>query len=1217
MAQKHNSTSRTWLAAAIVATLLVLLGAGVTAWYVLVRHTVWTDGDQLARSGGQARVRKVLWEPPQALPGEINSSEQEYEPAVSADGKQMLFVRGQPGEGADIYTARRTSDGWSDPQPVSELNTPHDELGPRLTGDGEFLLFYSNRPGGYGRFDIWASRRGPDGWETPFNLGESVNSEWDEYSPAITPDGRRLLFASNRHAMQGQSSQPWDATIRRQVAVNYDLFEAQAAPDAASPLTFQRARAIDELNTPHHEGACSVSPAGDFLYFASNRPGGLGGLDLYRCRLSDDGFAELENLGSEVNSAANETDPALEMGGFALMFSSDRGGERQYDLFRAESREVYALRRGQELPGLGWHWWLLLIALAALVPLLLFLRAVGYRHLPLIQKCAFASLMLHVLIAILLSLLLVSRDVYQYVAEDGGMEMAVNPEISREVELRLDVRKQQSDLPAETPDLPPVEQTREVSPPRQRSELPELEMPPANVAPSQMAIRIPQRRKPQRPQSDAAKPELPRPHPAPVEVEFERKAAIRQAERRPEEPTAQPSEPARRQVPAQMLRSQQVQVEPMTADEAPERARLAQVERQHTPPDVREPPRPADAPPQPSEVDASPVDEPPRRVTQAEPTPQAVEQRAVSPRVAVGAAWEKPAPTDPNTPRTVAQAEPAALADRRAPRRARQAEPDRPQDAPEQFEPVPVADIGPVGPRVVAAEKTVPEAENRMAAARRRQVGPAETARREVDPGAPRTEATAGPAEIRDQQSPDRRAATRAEPTPTDAPEPAEIAVAPMTPQRVARRPAEDRPQPAPAIAAPQPRRLRAVSSTRRAPAKTPYLAAPTAADPVRLRAPSAAQRTKAPDRPVPRQMDLPFSEVLPPGSLASPESLAHRSFEQRQKLLAEMGGSEETEAAVARALAFLARNQEPDGRWTVFRLRHPLKPGRRNRNQHDVALTGLASLAFLGADHTPGKPGPYREHLTKSMAYLLQRQKDSGDLRGGGDMYDHGIATLALAEAAVMTDDVRYRKAALAGARFILEAQGQDGGWRYKPGQHGDTSVVGWQVMALHSARRAGLKLPREVVQRTFRYFHHVSRGRHGMIAGYQKGTRHDQVMTAEAAFSRVLLGETFSAPQRSEVTGKLLKNLPHKGGRRNYYYWYYGSLAMMQLQGESWEKWNRETRDLLVSLQQTGGKTDGAWSADSTRWSNRGGAVCSTALATLTLEVYYRYLPMYRRGQ
>ena len=130
-------------------------------------------------------------------------------------------------------------------------------------------------------------------------------------------------------------------------------------------------------------------------------------------------------------------------------------------------------------------------------------------------------------------------------------------------------------------------------------------------------------------------------------------------------------------------------------------------------------------------------------------------------------------------------------------------------------------------------------------------------------------------------------------------------------------------------------------------------------------------------------------------------------------------------------------------------------------------------------------------------------------------------------------------------------------------------------------------------------------------MLAGYLTASP-SATMTAEATFTRMLLAQTLSPDQLDEVSTYLLKKPPAKDSL-NYYYIYYGSLALMQMQGDNWKKWNAHTSRLLLDLQQTNGPAAGSWDPEDSEWGTRGGRIYTTTLACLTLEVYYRYLPMY----
>src|SRR5262245_48075980 len=180
-----------------LALILAAIAIAALAWVARPgSRPVYTDGRAIREPARGAPLRDILWEPAQPLAAPVNSPEHEYEPRLSPDGLTLYFVRGKAGRNADLFFSTRTRDGWSEPEPLP-FNTPDDDLGPQPTADGS-LYFYSNRPNGQGGYDLWLARRDGDGWQEPVNLGPNVNTEFNEYSPAISPDGSRLYFASNR-----------------------------------------------------------------------------------------------------------------------------------------------------------------------------------------------------------------------------------------------------------------------------------------------------------------------------------------------------------------------------------------------------------------------------------------------------------------------------------------------------------------------------------------------------------------------------------------------------------------------------------------------------------------------------------------------------------------------------------------------------------------------------------------------------------------------------------------------------------------------------------------------------------------------------------------------------------------------------------------------------------------------------------------------------------
>jgi hypothetical protein len=217
--------------------------------------------------------------------------------------------------------------------------------------------------------------------------------------------------------------------------------------------------------------------------------------------------------------------------------------------------------------------------------------------------------------------------------------------------------------------------------------------------------------------------------------------------------------------------------------------------------------------------------------------------------------------------------------------------------------------------------------------------------------------------------------------------------------------------------------------------------------------------------------------------------------------------------------------------------------------------------------------------------------------------------------------DDLRLRQALSRAVTFTLTQQDAvSGGWRYRQGQEGDVSMFGWQMMSLKSAEIAGVTIDPRVRRRMRSFLNSVKQGRYGGLYGYRRnilqGGRSSEpvtpVMTAEALFCHQMLGYSPESDSSRESVGYLLRNMPRQADL-NYYYWYYGTLAMYQYGGQPWERWNSVVRDSLIELQRQDGDLAGSWDPNDP-WGRYGGRLYSTALATLTLEVYYRLLPLYR---
>jgi len=394
------------------------------------------------------------------------------------------------------------------------------------------------------------------------------------------------------------------------------------------------------------------------------------------------------------------------------------------------------------------------------------------------------------------------------------------------------------------------------------------------------------------------------------------------------------------------------------------------------------------------------------------------------------------------------------------------------------------------------------------------------------------------------------------------------------------------------------------------APSPTATLPAPVGLPKEISARPTVPRRALVPS-PMPRPVPPPFTLEERP-FVEEPYRL--RRPEARAKVLEKMGGSRETEEAVKMALAWLAAHQSDDGRWDIdgFDAKCGKCGGPGSASAEDVAATAMSLLAFLGAGHTHKDEGPYRETVARGLKWLRSQARDNGNLMGRGTMYDQGMATIALAEAYGMTHDVSLRPLIERAVRFIVAAQNkQTGGWRYFPGEMGDTSVFGWELMALKSARINGIEVPERAFDLARRWLKRVGGGRHGGLCGYQSKRVASPAMVAEGMFSHLLLGRKPDDPIVVEASEYLIEHLPAKSAP-NFYYWYYGTLALFQQQGPAWKSWNRAMRKALLSTQEKSGAPKGSWEPRG-EWAKEGGRVVQTAFATLCLEVYYRYLPLY----
>lgn len=347
------------------------------------------------------------------------------------------------------------------------------------------------------------------------------------------------------------------------------------------------------------------------------------------------------------------------------------------------------------------------------------------------------------------------------------------------------------------------------------------------------------------------------------------------------------------------------------------------------------------------------------------------------------------------------------------------------------------------------------------------------------------------------------------------------------------------------------------------------------------------------------------------------------------------------TEEAIERGLAFLARHQMPDGSWSFGNF------GRGQRGyesetaalESDTAATGLALLAFQGGGYSH-QHGKYQDTVRKALDYLMRKQKADGDLyvRTGGPsdaamwIYSHGVASLAMCEAYGMTQDPALREPTQRALNFIVAGQNKTrGGWRYSPNYGSDTSVTGWMMMALKSGELAGLDVPSETFRNVEKWLDAAQKSpteRHlyvyNPLAPDTPQQRHGRLpnptMTAVGLLMRLYTGWSRDNPHLATGAEYLLANPPAIGTRRDphrdTYYWYYATQVLFHMGGDYWKAWNSQLHPLLIDSQEKTGPMAGSWNPRTPvpdRWGPHCGRIYVTTLNLLSLEVYYRHLPLY----
>lgn len=298
-----------------------------------------------------------------------------------------------------------------------------------------------------------------------------------------------------------------------------------------------------------------------------------------------------------------------------------------------------------------------------------------------------------------------------------------------------------------------------------------------------------------------------------------------------------------------------------------------------------------------------------------------------------------------------------------------------------------------------------------------------------------------------------------------------------------------------------------------------------------------------------------------------------------------------EAERAIDAGLRFLVRQQNEDGSWG---------------GRYQEATTAAALMAFMLKGHFPEK-GVHGDALAKGVDFLVERARLGGGYMGV-NMYEHGLATLALSEVWGMSDRQEIRDTLKRAVEVILRAQSPYGGWRYQPRpRDADISVTVMQIVALASAKEAGIHVPTHVIEKAVIYVKSLQ-VRPGGGFGYTGASSPEFARSAAGVMALLMCGERDS---REVLLGlEYLRDLPDTKfqNARFYYYGHYYAIQAMYQAGESYyQEWYPNIRDALLARQ----RPDGSWHG-----SEGGSGPCfSTSMSILILGVPYRFLPIYQR--
>jgi len=346
------------------------------------------------------------------------------------------------------------------------------------------------------------------------------------------------------------------------------------------------------------------------------------------------------------------------------------------------------------------------------------------------------------------------------------------------------------------------------------------------------------------------------------------------------------------------------------------------------------------------------------------------------------------------------------------------------------------------------------------------------------------------------------------------------------------------------------------------------------------------------------------------------------RTGEGIKKTIGGPNSTPESLVSIELALKWIVDHQLPDGGWnmdhTVGPGNHRSSPDPGNASQARAGATALALLPLLGYGNTH-QVGTYKRQVEAGLKFLMANGKPAGRgisyLEPSGTMYSHGLVSIVFCEAFAMTKDPYLKPFAQGTIWFIEDAQDPNGGgWRYQPRQAGDTSAVGWQLMALKSGKIGGLEINPRTLKLTEKFLDGVSIDS-GAFYGYTAPPSRPvaDARTAVGLLCRMYMGWQKDAPGIVDGTELMSKKGPDVRATSDAYYNYYASQVMKHMGGRQWKDWNPPLRDSLVASQNKKGVSAGSWTPGAGHADKAGGRLYVTAINCMTLEVPFRYLPLY----